>query len=376
MKIKNTLFSVLPLTLFLHGCSNVEVAPLGTEIVPQGEDKVIKDISDLLTNKIAEQYKGEKVLRDTHPKANACLRGTFKVHDDIATEFQHGVFQPGAEHPVWMRLSNAVEEVTSDYAKDFRGLAMKLTKVNGERVSMSERPYGPNYERVLLPHGDEKHTQDFMFLGHDAFFAAGPDDFFDFFSSSFISFALTHPRGVYNILQGEARRVNPLNISWNSVTGYALGEKNAEGVYQNVVRYALENCGTNYGDKPEKNNPDYMEQNIAKQLETGTACLDFYIQRQVDAEDMPVENALVPWDQKKSPFIKIARIDIPSQTFTSEAQKDFCENLSFNPWHSLKEHKPLGGINRARRIVMKDISDERLKANGVERIEPTGEERF
>ncbi|MBU2037636.1 MAG: catalase, partial [Gammaproteobacteria bacterium] len=61
---------------------------------------------------------------------------------------------------------------------------------------------------------------------------------------------------------------------------------------------------------------------------------------------------------------------------TSEAQKQFCENISFNPWHSLEEHRPIGGINRARRVVMKDISDFRLQANGVERFEPTGHEVF
>jgi len=65
-----------------------------------------------------------------------------------------------------MRFSNSVEELTDDYEKDFRGLAMKLTEVNGEREP--------------LP-GDEQHTQDFLLLGHDAFFAANPQQFFDFF---------------------------------------------------------------------------------------------------------------------------------------------------------------------------------------------------
>lgn len=28
-----------------------------------------------------------------------------------------------------------------------------------------------------------------------------------------------------------------------------------------------------------------------------------------------------------------------------------CESLSFNPWHALAEHRPLGGMNRLRRAV-------------------------
>ena len=66
----------------------------------------------------------------------------------------------------------------------------------------------------------------------------------------------------------------------------------------------------------------------------------------------------------------------PSQSFSSEAQKNFCENISFNPGHSLVDHEPLGGINRARKVVMKDISDLRLMKNGVKRFEPTGHEEF
>ncbi len=367
---------VIAFSLFISACSDVPVAPIGTEIIPAGEDKIISDISDLLTHKLSEQYKGEKFLRDTHPKANACLHATFSVNNDIDPAFQHGVFQPGATHPVWMRLSNAVEEVTSDYDKDFRGFAMKLTQVKGERVTMSALPR-VNGERQLLPSGDEQHTQDFLFLGHDAFFAANPQDFFDFFSKSFFKFAITHPKGVWNILAGEQRVVTPLNIHWNSVTGYALGDKKPDGKYSNVVRYAMQTCTVNSGDTPDKNKPDYLSENLAKQLTgEGKGCLDFYIQRQVDADAMPVENALVAWDQELSPFIKIARIDIPAQEFTSQAQKDFCENMSFNPWHSLVQHMPLGGINRARRQVMKDISDERLQHNGVTRFEPTGLERF
>ena len=28
-----------------------------------------------------------------------------------------------------------------------------------------------------------------------------------------------------------------------------------------------------------------------------------------------------------------------------------CEAMSFTPWHALKEHRPLGGINRLRKAV-------------------------
>ena len=67
---------------------------------------------------------------------------------------------------------------------------------------------------------------------------------------------------------------------------------------------------------------------------------------------MPVEDPTVEW---KSPFIKVATLKLPSQTIDSPEQLEFCENLSFNPWHSLPEHEPLGGINRPRKQVYQEL---------------------
>ena len=364
--------ATVPAALFtlctLSACSDIPDLPLGQELKPAGEDQTTKNISKLLTDHLTEFYKGEEVLRDTHPKDNGCIRGTFKIDKDIASSYQHGIFQPEAQYPVWMRFSNSVEEITSDHENDFRGLAMKLTQVNvGQRLP---KP------------GDEQHTQDFLFLGHDAFFAANPQEFFDFFDANFngsrLAFLATHPRGAWNIFKGSKTYKNPLNVKWNSVVPFALGlpETSADGekTYPQVVRYALKTCADNSGEITPSE--DYLAENLAEQLKDGTGCLDFYLQFQKDPKKNPIENALYRWHEEQTPFIKIARIDIPSQTFTSEAQKQFCENISFNPWHGIEEHRPLGGINRARQVVMKDISDFRLKMNGVERFEPTGTEQF
>jgi len=96
-----------------------------------------------------------------------------------------------------------------------------------------------------------------------------------------------------------------------------------DGRYEHVVCYAVQSCAANSGEKPSKENPDYLAQNLGKQLDGGTTCLDFFIQKQVDAKGMPAENALVAWGQEESSFIKVARINIPSQSFISEAQKNF-----------------------------------------------------
>ena len=67
----------------------------------------------------------------------------------------------------------------------------------------------------------------------------------------------------------------------------------------------------------------------------------------------------------------VAGIRIPQQNFDSVAQRTFGENLSYTPWHSLPVHRPLGGVNRARKIVYNVISTFRHEKNGVAQVEPT-----
>jgi hypothetical protein len=73
----------------------------------------------------------------------------------------------------------------------------------------------------------------------------------------------------------------------------------------------------------------------------------------------------------------VATIRIPRQVFWPEpgmpadlakatkTMVDLGENMSFNPWHGLKAHEPLGPINETRRVVYRGISTFRRDMNNV-----------
>jgi hypothetical protein len=86
---------------------------------------------------------------------------------------------------------------------------------------------------------------------------------------------------------------------------------------------------------------------------------------------MPIDNGLLAWAEEVSPFLKVATIKIWRQSFDSPEQMVNCDNLSFTPWHSLPEHRPLGSISRVRRLVYDAISKFRHQRNDVPREEPT-----
>jgi catalase len=355
-------------TCLLMACSKQPELQLGEEQAVVNETKTINDIIGLLKGELQHQYvePKERVLRDTHPKSNGCVHGTFKASSDIAEEFNYGVFSDEQEHPVWIRFSNAVEERTSDRNEDFRGFGLKLFNITGERLPVP---------------GDEQHTQDFLFLGHDAFFAKDAEQFFDFFDATFSGnrnqYLITHPLSLWNIFRGAQVFGNQLDMNWFSVTPYRLGGINEQGFAKTTVKYKLQACAdTGREFNQQADGDDYLREVMSQQLQAGEGCFDFYLQQQLDPSKQLMDDARYAWKEKDTPFIKVARITIPAQGLGSPAQQEYCENLSFNPWHGLEVHKPLGSMNRARRDVMKAISDFRLKTNGIERKEPTGLERF
>src|SRR5262249_44424098 len=118
--------------------------------------------------------------------------------------------------------------------------------------------------------------------------------------------------------------------------------------------------------------PDRLRAAMAFHLDRAEARFDFMVQLRPKEGfgKMPVEDPSIEWSTLSANFQKVATIVIPPQNFDNPARMAFCENLSYTPWHSLPEHRPLGGINRARKVVYQAISKVRHQCNAVPRREP------
>jgi hypothetical protein len=91
-------------------------------------------------------------------------------------------------------------------------------------------------------------------------------------------------------------------------------------------------------------------------------CFDLMLQDQINACQNKIEDAETPWVQE---WIRVGRLTIPRQTFLSAKQLEFCENLSFNPWHALEAHRPIGAINAMRKYAYLTAADSRRRSNGA-----------
>jgi hypothetical protein len=103
---------------------------------------------------------------------------------------------------------------------------------------------------------------------------------------------------------------------------------------------------------------------------------DFLVQVQTDPHRMPIECASVRWPAKLSPWVPVATLRVPRQVFDTPKQRAFAHNLSYNPWHAIPEHRPLGNQSRARQRMYWELSKLRQVQNQTPHVEPTGDEVF
>lgn len=121
---------------------------------------------------------------------------------------------------------------------------------------------------------------------------------------------------------------------------------------------------------------DYLRDAMVASLASGDVEFDIRLQPQTDPHLMPIENNAVLWPERLSPRVSVATLRLPRQTFNSPAQMDFAKRLSYNPWHCIAEHRPLGNQSRARRRMYYTLSELRHTMNAVPHYEPTGDEVF
>jgi hypothetical protein len=94
---------------------------------------------------------------------------------------------------------------------------------------------------------------------------------------------------------------------------------------------------------------DAMRLALEETLQTQEVLFDFQVQLRTSEQTMPIEDASVEWPESESPYRTVAHLLLPRQEIDLLRQQVALQNLSFNVWHALTAHRPLGGINRVRR---------------------------
>ncbi|ENW80887.1 hypothetical protein F909_02176 [Acinetobacter sp. ANC 3929] len=370
------LFAITPILISTSGCAyhhsksknltNTHTIPyptidtgLGEKLQPN-ENVLAEQIAEQIGQSIRQKYVAGHALRDAHPKAHGCVRAEFHVSKSLPSNLAKGIFIPDKTYSAWIRFSNASGDARqADNKKDARGMAIKILGVPGKK---------------LMENDDQATTQDFIMINHPVFFVNEPQRYLSFIedvnSKSTlkklqIPFTLGF-QGTMNAFRASNSKIsNPIQARYWSMVPYQLGL----GTDRQAVKYSARPCTPNSVEIPNKPDHDFLRETLRKNLQTSDACMEFLIQPRTTSK-MLVEDSMTEWKESQAPFYQVATIHIPKQFFDTPEQNKFCENLSFTPWHALPEHRPLGAINRLRKVIYENISTIRHEMNSTERKEP------
>jgi len=318
------------------------------ETVGPDEDALIDRIVTL--QRELHDRSEKPVRRAQHPKHHGLCRGELVVEEGLPDDLRHGIFAEPRRYPVWLRYSNGRGD--DDARPTLHGLAMKVTGV--------------------APGED----QDFLMVDHPVFFIRDLQEYVALFEAqveskggfprSFFFPGLNPLRwrlGTMSRFRAVRKKLgNLLGTTFFSATPYALGP--------HAIKFSLLPHAANGENTPPGEDADFLGHRLAAFLEGKSARFDFRVLVQADPARMPVEDPTVDWEEASpgSQWVKVATVDLPPQVPNSADRLELAENMAFTPWNTLPEHRPLGGVNRARRVVYDALREDRLEANG--RTEP------
>ncbi|VTU28840.1 hypothetical protein [Variovorax sp. PBL-E5] len=328
------------------------------------EESFTDSIVQSFTRQMSDLWKPGGFERGGNTKTQGIVRGEFIVHDGIPEPMRRGIYAQPQTFRAWVRFSGPGPYITPDIDDvGFMSISIKLMGVPGPKLM-----------------DDEQHTLDMFGVSTPTFVT--PDaranaalQIESVKNAQIFYFVNLHDSHVLDLVMQSLfikTQSSPFEAPYFSCVPYLMGEGQA-------MQYSVWPRSTKRTPIPRlplRPPDDYLRQAMVASLAEGDVEFDIRLQMQTHPHLMPIENAGVLWPEKLSPRVTVATLRLPRQTFDSPLQMDFAKRLSYNPWHTIAEHRPLGNQSRARKRMYWELSKLRHSMNAVPHYEPTGDEVF
>jgi hypothetical protein len=286
----------------------------------------------------ARKSKKYGVGRALHRKQLTAAQGSLTVLDDLPDFARHGLFAAPGAFEVQVRLSNGGLDRAPDRTPDIRGFAIRVVGVDGDAAlgngpALSQDFTLINQEMFAFPKSEE-------FV---AFVVAAASD-----GGALLKFMFKR----YGLFGAPARILKLIQTVGKPFGGFATeplfsAVPMACGPY--AVRVRLVPSDAN-GAVKEGAKEDWNA-DFSARLAKHALQWDLQLQPFVSEALTPIEDASVNWP---SAYTTVARLTLPKQDTTSrkgQALATALEAAVFDPWHALAAHRPLGDVQRARKVV-------------------------
>lgn len=307
------------------------------EVWGSEEVSMMHEIDEIFRETLIESTGDAPMMRrDAHPKHHGCVESKLEINNsELPAEYRLGLFKSNHSYDTIVRFSNGdPNSARADIESDVRGMALKV-------FDAPEQNY---LQQIGVEEGPQVH--DFVFMNTDGFFIANPSDYEKFMRSTrgrfgVLSYLAFHWSSLRAILNARVKIANSLDIDYGSATPYKLGATS--------MKMKFKSCKEKKDEIPRKPSANYLGERLEETLKSQEGCFDFYVQPNRDPNRNKIENAMLIWNEQKSPLIKVGRLTIHKQEGFRSPERDLaCERLSFNPWRAPESVRPMGGVNRIR----------------------------
>ncbi|HIK15335.1 MAG TPA: catalase family protein [Leptolyngbyaceae cyanobacterium M33_DOE_097] len=345
------------------------------EVKHPDEDRLISETLDSFARMGQKVFdKHRHAMRGAHAKGHGGLKGELKIYDNLPVHLAQGLFREPRTYPVMIRFSTAPGDIMPDGMSAFRGMAIKVIGVDGPKLLSSE---------------PDALTQDFLMINRPVF-PAGNVARYLYEQLLQEKVVVRAPEEAQELLTSALRTVNAVTEKvgievYPTALGITLPETHilGETYYTTAaLRYGdyiakisaapvSESLQPLVGKTVDTSDPSALRDRIVEFFRQHSAEYELRAQLCTNLETMPVEDASIQWSENKSPYQAIAKITIPVQEAYSPARRVYVDEvLSFNAWHCIPEHRPLGSIQRVRMQVYEASSRYRHEMNQQPKVEP------
>jgi hypothetical protein len=317
--------------------------------------------------------KHRHAIRDAHAKSHGILRGELQIYNNLPQPLAQGLFKTPATYPIIVRLSTAPGAIMPDGQPTFRGLAIKVIGVEGSK---------------FLPDQADALTQDFLLVNHPVIPTGTVETYLKqqlkLEKQATLPVELQEAQsklitGVHKLLGGVGLEPEPNDLGIGKANTNILGEtfftmaalRYGDYIAKLSVVPLSEALQPLRGQEIDARNDSALRDLVVSFFVNQGAEYELRAQLCTDLTSMPVEDGSVEWPQDQSPYQPIGKLVIPAQNAYSPARRVYADDvLTFNPFHCLPEHRPLGSIMRARQLAYETSSQYRHQMNAQPRVEP------
>jgi hypothetical protein len=311
-------------------------------------DKIVASISRV-NSRIFDKHR--HAIRNAHAKNHGVLKGTLTVYSGLNATLSQGLFRAARDYPVVARLSSAPGDIHDDRIGAPKGLAMKVIGVEGPRSLPSQNgditqdflmvnapaiPFGHVAAYWEMQQKLEKHAEDSELVTRLASEVAGK------------AAPLLHRMGLDNPTLDALGTPNRhiLGETFYSMAAVRYGDYVAKISLAPLSESVRRLTGTIIDTEGK---PSAFRDKVTEFFQSQGAEYEMRVQLCVDLERMPVEDASIEWPESLSAWRPVGKVTFPRQDSFGPERRVYADDiLSFSPWHSLSDHRPLGSIMRVR----------------------------